>query len=263
MRALTDSSLFLLNLCNDYRALQRTKANSGVTKSWLKQNKTTTLSKRRNESDDDSDIPEAALIAASKPIKKRVLNSGVAVISQAETVASRPPSKKKLNEDAVAHDKDTEQGDLRYGGLEEEDDNKEWETIRQSPVKGKGVRRSDAVRPNPIHMFIQPTNILACKALVKVESPAKPKLPKRVSEWNTDHLPDGAIGKWRKFFVTTFAMYIGTLRTPWEIRDRSTFSMMQECWDFIYKDTPAAGFKITGTHNIVFVLVSVSPARGH
>jgi hypothetical protein len=156
MRPLTDSSLFLLNLCNDYRALQRTKANSGVTKSWLKQNKTTTLSKRQNESDDDSDaVPEATLITASKPIKKRILNSGVAVISQAETLASRPPSKKKkLNKDAVGHDKDTEQGDVRYGGLEEEDDNKEWETIRQSPVKGKGVRRSDTVRPNPIHMLI-------------------------------------------------------------------------------------------------------------
>jgi hypothetical protein len=159
MRSLTDSSLFFLNLCNDYRALQRTKANSGVTKSWLKQNKTTTLGKRQNESDDDSDaVPEATLIMASKPIKKRVLNSGVVVVSQAETLASRPPSKKKLNEDAVAHNKDMEQGDVRYGGLEDEDDNKEWEAIQQSPVKGKGVRRSDTVG-NPIHMLIQSTNI--------------------------------------------------------------------------------------------------------
>ena len=58
-------------------------------------------------------------------------------------------------------------------------------------------------------------------------------------------------------------MYIGTLRTPWAIKDRHTFNVMQECWDFVYEDTPAAGFKITGVHNIVFVLVCVPLARGH
>jgi hypothetical protein len=143
---LTKSSLFFLNLCNDYRALQNAKAKSGVTKSWLKQDKTATFSKRQNESDDGSDTTSKATPSvASKPIKKRILNSGVAVVSQTEALASKPSSKKKLN-DAVTHE-NMEQGAVRYGGLEDEADNKEWETIQQSPVKGKGVRKSDAVHP--------------------------------------------------------------------------------------------------------------------
>ena len=37
------------------------------------------------------------------------------------------------------------QTSVRYGGLEDEDDDKEWEAIRQSPVKEPGVRISDHV----------------------------------------------------------------------------------------------------------------------
>jgi hypothetical protein len=159
---LTETSLFFLNLCNDYRALQHAKAKSGVTKSWLRQRKTTTLNKRPNESDDDSDaIPdsEATPTTARKPVKKRILNSGVAVVNQAEALASKPLSKKKLSEDAVTRDGSAEQGDVRYGGLEDEDDNKEWETIQQSPVKGKGVRKSDTVHPSIHSTYPQSTNI--------------------------------------------------------------------------------------------------------
>jgi hypothetical protein len=58
-------------------------------------------------------------------------------------------------------------------------------------------------------------------------------------------------------------MYIGTLHTPWAFRDRGAFNAMQECWDFVYKDTPAAGFQITGMHSVVFVLVCVPIARGY
>lgn len=194
MKQLTEGSLFFLNLCNDYRALQHTKANSGVTRSWLEQNKTTTLKKRQNESEDDSDaLPEAIPRMASKPTKKRVLNSRVAVVSQAETLASKPPSKKKLNEDGVNHDENMEQGNVRYGGLEDEDDNREWETIRQSPVKGKGVRKSDTVRPIAMYLLIH-TLLTPCRPSSKSSHQQNPSCPARSLNGTLNTSPTAPLG---------------------------------------------------------------------
>lgn len=95
------------------------------------------------------------------------------------------------------------------------------------------------------------------QAIAKVESPVKVKLPAKMSEWKTEHLPDGAVGKWRSNFITTFAAYIGTKHSPWDIKDTESLMAMQECWDHVYQSTIAAHHRIVGTHDIVFYLVSI------
>ena len=95
---------------------------------------------------------------------------------------------------------------------------------------------------------------------MKVESLAKRTLPARMSDWTTDHLPDGAFGKWRKTFITTFAMYIGVKHSPWELKDRKSLEDMQSCWDHVYQSTAAAKHRISGVRDIVFVLVGISLA---
>jgi hypothetical protein len=92
---------------------------------------------------------------------------------------------------------------------------------------------------------------------VKVESPVKTGLPPRISEWTTDHLPFGAIDKWRKVFITTFAAYIGTKQSLWDLKDKETLEAMQDCWHHVYRSTPAATHRISGFRDVVFVLVSI------
>lgn len=95
------------------------------------------------------------------------------------------------------------------------------------------------------------------QAVAKVESPVKVKLPAKMCEWKTEHLPVGAISKWRSFFITTFGAYIGTKCSPWDIKDKESLEAMQECWDHIYKSTIAAHHRIVGIHDIVFYLVGI------
>src|ERR1700733_8573530 len=95
------------------------------------------------------------------------------------------------------------------------------------------------------------------QAIVKIASPVKVKLPAKITEWTTKHLPVDVIGKWRRFFLTTFAAYIGTKHTPWNLRDKESLEAMQSCWDHIYRSTTAAKYRISGIHDIVFVLVGV------
>jgi hypothetical protein len=95
------------------------------------------------------------------------------------------------------------------------------------------------------------------QAIVKVESPGKRQLPDKMSDWKTIHLPDGALPKWRTVFITTFAAYIGTKRAPWNLRNQETIDAMQDCWDHVYQSTTIARHKITGHHNIVFILVGI------
>jgi hypothetical protein len=40
-----------------------------------------------------------------------------------------------------------------YGGLEDEDDNEEWEAIKWSPAKGPGVRISDHVNRRYVRLL--------------------------------------------------------------------------------------------------------------
>jgi hypothetical protein len=94
------------------------------------------------------------------------------------------------------------------------------------------------------------------QTVVKVE-PLVQRLPAKMSEWGVEHLPDGAIGKWRHGFITTFAAYIGIKDSPWELKDEDTLKAMQNCWDHIYQSTIAAGYKITGFRDVVFHLVSI------
>ena len=92
---------------------------------------------------------------------------------------------------------------------------------------------------------------------MKVESPVKVKLPTRMSDWTTNHLPDGAIGKWCKAFITSFAAYIRTKCSPWELKDKEMLEAMQNCWDHVYWSTPAAKHRISGIHDVVFILVGI------
>jgi len=52
-------------------------------------------------------------------------------------------------------------------------------------------------------------------------------------------------------------VYIGTKCSPWELKDKEMLKAMQNCWDHIYRSTPAAKHRISGIHNVVFVLVGI------
>jgi hypothetical protein len=152
---LTNSALFFLNLCNEYRDLQQAKAKAGVSAAWVKQAKTTTAVQHRRAipevSDDDATAPEVTSGAASGPSKKRIINTDVAVVSHAQTFASKKSRKASTSTSGdLEKVRDKEPIDVQtgvgYGGLEDEDDNEEWEAIKLSPVKGPGVRISDHVR---------------------------------------------------------------------------------------------------------------------
>ena len=158
---LTDSALLFLNFCNEYRDIREAKARSGVSEAWLKQNKATAAQSRRrpiteddddDDDDDDGTAPEATSSAANRPPKKkRITNSGVAVVSRVQALPSnksRKASTSTSGDSEKVHDDEPKdvQTSVRYGGLEDEDDDEEWEAIRQSPVKEPGVRISDHVR---------------------------------------------------------------------------------------------------------------------
>lgn len=98
---------------------------------------------------------------------------------------------------------------------------------------------------------------LLMQAVVKLESPVKPKLPIKVSQVKNTHLPAGALDKWRTTFVPTFVAYIGTKHDPWELKDQETRGAMQDCWDHVYKSTNPnlAKYRIGGVRDVVFVLV--------
>jgi hypothetical protein len=73
----------------------------------------------------------------------------------------------------------------------------------------------------------------------------------------TNHLSDNAFGKWCKVFITTFAAYIGTKHSPWELKDKESLNAMQDCWDHIYQSTTATKHRISGIHDVIFVLVGI------
>jgi hypothetical protein len=95
------------------------------------------------------------------------------------------------------------------------------------------------------------------QAIVKVESPVKLGLPTRVSQYKTKHLPDGALGLWRTVFIPTFAAYIGTKHTPWEIKDKESHNAMQDCWSHVYRSTTVAKHRLSESKDIIFHLVSI------
>lgn len=156
---LTESSLFFLNLCNEYSDLQQAKATSGLSDAWVKQVAATKTAKRRRSRTEDSDdgdatpTPEATSSATSRPSKKRISNSGVAVAVHERTLPLKKLRKGSTSTSGAGNSekvRDEEpanvQNSSRYGGLEDEDDEEEWRVIKQSPVKERGVRVSDHVR---------------------------------------------------------------------------------------------------------------------
>ena len=73
-----------------------------------------------------------------------------------------------------------------------------------------------------------------------------------------NHLPDGAVSKWRTTFLTTFVTYIGTKHSLCELGDMESFEAMQDCsgWNHVYQSTAAAKHRIS-IYDVVFVLVGI------
>ncbi len=158
---LTEGDLFFLNLCNEYRDLQHAKAASSVSEVWLKQDKATMVVQRgqliMEDFDDDATTPKTIPSDdARKPSKKRTTNSGVAVIAHVQafpskksrktSTASTPSGPEKVQEPMDA------QNSSHHGGLEDKDDKEEWEAIKQSLVKERGVRISDHVHCHHVRL---------------------------------------------------------------------------------------------------------------
>jgi hypothetical protein len=158
---LTDSALFFLNLCNEYRDLQQAKVKVGVSAAWVKQAKTTTAVQHRQPipevSDHDATAPEVTSGAVSGPSKKRIINSDVAVVSHAQMFASKKSRKASTStsgdlEKVCDKEPINVQTGVGYSGLEDKDDNEEWEAIKLSLVKGPEVRISDHVHRHYVHL---------------------------------------------------------------------------------------------------------------
>jgi hypothetical protein len=147
---LTEGALFFFNLCNDYRDIRRAKATSGVSDAWLRQEKSTISIRRRlpEDSDDETTASKPSSTTANRPSKKRIIDSGVAVVAHAQALPSKQSRKASTSGDAEkVHDEEPmDVYSCHYGGLEDEDDEEEWEAIKQSPAKQQGVRISDHVR---------------------------------------------------------------------------------------------------------------------
>lgn len=147
---LTESSLFFLDLCNDYRDLREAKTRCGLSEAWLER-KTATASQSWRPNTDDSDYDATAPKAtSSKSSRKHLINPDVFVGSHAQVLPEKKSRKAPIStsgdSETVRYNEPMNfQTSAGYGGLEDEDDDEEWETIKQSPAKGPGVRISDHV----------------------------------------------------------------------------------------------------------------------
>ena len=154
---LTESSLFFLNLCNEYSELRDAKVMFSISEEWVKQIAATKSTKHQacTESSNDDNattMPEATSSATSRPSKKCINNLGIAVVAHEQALSLKKihkgststsgegKSEKMRNEEPTAA-----QNSCHYGGLEDEDDKEEWRAIEQSPAKRKGMHISDHV----------------------------------------------------------------------------------------------------------------------
>ena len=92
---------------------------------------------------------------------------------------------------------------------------------------------------------------------MKVGLPVKHALPHKVSNWKTIYLSVSAFAKWCKAFIPTFAAYIGTKCSPWNLKDKEMLDAMQDCWDHVYQSTPIIRHRISRVHDIVFALIGI------
>ena len=135
---LTESSLFFLNLCNEYSKLQETKAMSGISEEWVKQIATTKSAKCRRvctESSNDNNAtmtPKATSRATNRPLKKHINNLGVAVVAHERALPLKKICKGLASTSGESksekmHNKEPNdfQNSCCYGGLEDEDDEEE------------------------------------------------------------------------------------------------------------------------------------------
>jgi hypothetical protein len=148
---LTEGALFFLNLCNEYRDIREAKRTSGVSETLLKQNKSTSAAKRQRHFPEDSD--DDAPSAASRSTKKRILTTSVGVTSHGQALPSKRSRKASTSEKVSDKEPMEVQTSCRYGGLEDEDDEEEWQAVKQSPIKAKGVRISNHVRRSYVRLL--------------------------------------------------------------------------------------------------------------
>ena len=147
---LTESSLFFLDLYNDYRDLREAKTRCGLSEAWLKC-KTATASQswqlNMDNSDNDATAPK---VTSSKSSQKHLINSDVFVGSHAQVLPEKKSHKAPIStsgDSEMVHYNEpiNFQTSASYGGFENKDDDEEWETIKQSLAKGPGVCISDHV----------------------------------------------------------------------------------------------------------------------
>ena len=114
---------------------------SSISEEWVKQIAATKSAKHQayTESSDDNNVttmPEATFSATSRPSKKCINNSGIAVIAHewalplkkihkgSMSTLGKGKSEKTRNEEPMAT-----QNSCCYGGLEDEDNKEEWRAI--------------------------------------------------------------------------------------------------------------------------------------
>ena len=106
-----------------------------MSKAWVMQNKVTAVQCQwliTGDSDNNTTAPETTSNAASNTSKKHVINFGVAVVAHAQALPSKRLRKAPISSNSKKG-RDKEPMDVqttsRYGGLEDEDDMKEWEAL--------------------------------------------------------------------------------------------------------------------------------------
>ena len=147
---LTKSSLFFLDLCNDYRNLREAKTRCGLLEAWFKCKTATASQSWWPNMDDSNDNATAPKVTSSKSSQKHLINPDVFVGSHVQVLPEKKSRKAPIltsgDSETVCYNKPMNfQTSAGYSGLEDEDDNEEWETIKQSPAKGPGVHISDHV----------------------------------------------------------------------------------------------------------------------
>ena len=118
-----------------------------------------------DSSDEDAMAPKATF---SKSSWKHLINPDVFVGSHAQVLPEKKSRKAPIStlgdSKTVRYNEPMNfQTSAGYSGLKDEDDNKEWETIKQSLAKGPGVHISDHV--NRCCLLINTTlmNLYKCR----------------------------------------------------------------------------------------------------
>ena len=107
--------------------------------------------------DDSDDNATAPKVTSSKSSQKHLINPNVFVDSHVQVLPEKKSRKAPIstsgNSEIVCYNEPINfQTSAGYGSLEDEDDDKEWETIKQSPAKGPRVCIFDHVNHRYVHL---------------------------------------------------------------------------------------------------------------